>query len=232
MIEVLLKCHILSQSIKSSCLEQLNKSEIIFKMDGEQFSVQVMCYRLLGFPRARDIKFAKIYMILHSIRTFVAIFGIIFEVNFVVENFQDVLPAAECFAPLSTQIITFVKLATLTLLKENLYEMMDQIKALRNDISIGDSLNLKRVNQFDKNVAAIYLASTVFTGSFMCIAPISTDLINYWIYGIEFSRELPTKFAIFFIDVTLSPAYELSYLTLCVATYITVLTCVRNGDNL
>lgn len=194
-------------------------------MDGSLFSIQVKCFHLIGFHRAEFTKHAKLFHVLQISCIICISLCLMSEIYFVVENILDVMASAESFGTLSTEIITLSKVITFYIWKENFYQLMDEIKFLSKHSDSVKVLSLKRLNQFDKGVTLTYLTSGMLTGLGYCITPIIINLVNIFKMNHETNVNLPMK-AAFPYDVSISPAYELTYATFCCATYVTIFASV------
>lgn len=80
-------------------------------------------------------------------------------------------------------------------------------------------MRLKQINQFDKYVAMAYLFAAFFTGFGYCATPIIMNFYYVVSLNPKINFDMPLK-AAFFYDITSSPAYELSYLSLCCDSYL------------
>lgn len=197
-------------------------------MAQKKFSVQLMCLRLINFPKFEE-KSLKYYFI-RVLQTLTVLSGLFWKTHFVFENYQNIIASAECAAPLTTQIIVFAKLVTIMAVKEKLYSLIDRIKDLENDLNEDELRILEKVSIFEKRVLSICLMSAVLSATLFCVAPITADMIKFYVLGGEYSYAMPSKSA-FFYDITKSPAYEITYVAYCFAAYITVNTSVSSNDS-
>lgn len=196
-------------------------SEQSIENHGKLFSLQVKCLNAIGFNRKRSKQFPIIFQFLHAINVSFVVFAVLTEFTFVCINFNDVLVSAEAFGPLSTEIITIAKLLTFMIYEKDFYKLMDKIQTLSRDTK-----TIHIANKLDQTVTLTYLCSGIFTGVVLCFARLTVDLIGAWFYELELKREMPVKSVLPF-DVTSSPAYEITYLLYCCATYVTVIQSVR-----
>lgn len=209
-------------------------------MDGSQFSTQIKCFKMIGIERDGLIKYRKLDKVLGVSRIGFMLFCIFSQSLFVVRNFRDIPASAEVCGPLLTTVLAVVKILTFTSSETKIYQMMDQVKSLSVEgknyfpslamiycylfniswkASTATSIKLKLINQFDKVIALAYLFTAFFTGIGYCATPIFMNLYYIMTLKHKFNFDMPLK-AAFFYDVTKSPAYELSYFSLCCDSYI------------
>lgn len=194
-------------------------------MDGSLFSIQVKCFHIIGFYRAKSTKREKLFRALQVSGIVCIALCLASEIYFLVENFTDVMASAEAFGTLSTEIITLSKIITFYFWKEKFYQLMDEIKTLSEQSDNVNSQTLKRLNQFDKGVTLTYLSSGICTGFGYCITPIAINLVNVFKMKQVTNFTLPMK-AAFPYDISATPAYELTYAAFCWATFITIFISV------
>lgn len=189
------------------------------------FEVQVKCFQMIGFFRQENVKhlkFIKRLPVFWFVIVLIAIYG---NTNFIVQNFYDVLAAAECFGPLATELITMSKLLTFIVCKKKIFELIERLEELSNDITAVDFFTLTRAQKIDQSFATVFLVSSVVTGISLLVAPIAKDFFMFFLHGIEFNRDLPMP-VVFPFDMKSFPGYEGSYLLLTLATYVTILLSV------
>lgn len=208
------------------------KDKINLTMDGTLFTIQTKCLHLVGLYRENLIKRPKLLIALYVLIYMIMVSCVIAEGYFIVQNHKDILSSSEAFSPLSTIIITLIKLSTFLLWRENFYELMDEFKQLAADVQASDSMQLMKVNHIDRNLTLIYLASSLFVGIVQNSATAVGDILNV-MRGDPAEREMPWKsdFTIFGYNPKNTPGYEASYLDLVAVTYFTILIFVSLLDS-
>lgn len=207
-------------------------------MDESQFLIQVKCFKMIGIQRDQFVERKKLDKLLSALRLFFMIFCIFSQSLFVVRNCQNISASAEACGPLLTTVLAVAKLLTFTSSKQKFFTMMDKVNLMlvggktigRNFeyfamifkflfIKTDKTKKFKRIQKLDKTIAMAYLFAAFFTGFGYCAIPIITNL--YYIISLKqkFNFDMPLK-ADFFYDITNSPAYELSYLSLCCNSYL------------
>lgn len=181
-----------------------------------------MCFRMIGFNREAAIKNPAVLRLIHKLIAFVIFLVIIVEAFFIATHLDDLLASAECFGPLSIEIITLSKFVTFFIYENKFYQLMDKVGTLSNQLTLNELFVIEKVSKLEKRFTLVYLVSAIVTGVTLCVAPILASVINH-----AESIELPVK-AVFPYNTTNSPAFELTFTILSFATYVTVFTCVSS----
>jgi hypothetical protein len=84
---------------------------------------------------------------------------------------------------------------------------------------------LAKVNKIDRSVATAYLVSATFKGLAMCLIPIGKNVLAWLLDNGNYNYDMPMK-ATYYYDVKESPAFEVTYLSVCLGIYVTVLMSV------
>lgn len=184
------------------------------------FEFQLKCFLMIGFNREASIKYSKVQQKLRGTIALIICAAIIAEASFIATNLDDLLASAECFGPLSIEIITLSKLFTFIVYEQKFYQLMDQVEALANQLTAEELIIIESTSKLEKRFTIVYLVSGIVTGVTLCVAPIIVSVINN-----EPMVELPVK-AVFPFNASESPAYELTFIVLSFATYASVFICV------
>jgi hypothetical protein len=192
-------------------------------MDENIFKIQTKIFRIVGLYRDNLIRRPRLLLI-YNIAMFSSLIssGLV-EGYFIVQNYEDVLASADAVSTLCTTIITLVKVLSFFAYKEQFYVLMDEIKRLAVEAPARYFLKLGKVNQTDQLLTTFYLVSCMFV-MLQNFSPALSDLVRF-LQGGEVLREMPWK-ASYPYDVTLSPAYEISYFNFIAVTFFIIFVVV------
>lgn len=205
----------------SVCLKHLTRMEV--------FTLQKKFLILSGYARSDTITRARGFV--QFLGFFVLIVNLIFESYFVYVNHKDILVSAECFGPLSTEMITIVKMIIVFISKKKFYYLIDEIQKMTIEASEDDKSVLKKANKWDQTIASTLLTTASISAVCLSCGPMILNLINMALFGDEYIREIPIKVEFPFEWRKISPAFELVAASMDYSCYITVMFIVSFPDN-
>lgn len=147
---------------------------------------------------------------------------------FIARNYDDVLISAEASGSLFTGTITMAKFLTFCFRNDQIFEIMEEIASLTDKFAKSELI--KAAAKLDKRISTVYLIATIGTGLGYCAVPLISNFVRVFIYGTGFIPQMPFKSA-FFYDVSMSPAYEVTFFIYCLATYAVIFISVSQVNS-
>lgn len=122
---------ILSESKKINCGGFCFRKTANSRSQGwEQFSIQVQCLRMIGCQRTENVKYPKIRNCVQILITINLIFCTFSIGWYVIENFRDLIKAADASGVVIDGFLAFTKFMTFCVSRDKFYALMDDIKQL------------------------------------------------------------------------------------------------------
>jgi hypothetical protein len=207
------------------------------------FSYQLKGLVVLGLGREPTTWIFKI--ILHVYRYLLWIFLMYFLCMFAIfiaENYGNVMEAVMVVASLAVDIISVSKVFAFWCNLDRIYALMDNIqKSERNKrgdhcnerfiiIIISDAEKCKsqhclKANTFGQMFTKVFAYQLLMATVVYNAVPILQNLFRHFIYGSEWTPDMPFKLKSFF-DLHYSPAYEITYMALFIDISFIALICV------
>ena len=193
-------------------------------MEKSSFLLQFKCLNLAGFNENGKNKFPNFFRGIQIFNFLCFVFCFLTEIKYVSENLSDLLSFVEACGPILAMTMTFSKTMTITISKKMLYQIADQLEKLATGEK--DGIIIKQVKRINIMTTKLYLIVGGMTGISYWAIPLLINLMNFIMVTGESYREIPMKSS-FPYNVSLSPAYEITYAMYSYTTFVVVVTNVK-----
>ena len=191
-------------------------------MDKLSFSLQFKCLTLAGFNENGENKFPNIFRGIQIFNFLCFVFCFLTEIKYVSENLSDLLSFLEASLHILGTTIACSKIITFYISKREFYHIADQLERLATGEK--NEKIMKQVKRINTLTTKIYLIAGGTTGISFCAIPLLMNLMNFILVTGESSQEMPMKSS-FPYNVSLSPAYEITY---AISSYMIFVVVVIN----